>query len=85
MGGRGRPTGERPVTTMLMLTELLSALAILVTLMAFTYSLHRDLCRRMDGLDQKSERWYSALDRKVDALHGRLDALVQPQIKLVNR
>jgi hypothetical protein len=74
---------------MLMLTELLSALAILVTLMAFTYSLHRDLCRRMDGLEQKFERWYSALDRKldmkVDALHGRMDALVQPQIKLVSR
>ena len=90
-----RQAGERHVTTMLMLTEVLSTLVVLVALMTFTYALHRDKCRRLEGQEQKFERFdtleekferrFTALDGKIDAVHGRIDALVQPRLKLVRR
>ena len=75
----------------MMLTEVLSTLAILVPLMAFIYSLHRDQRRRFEALEQRMDRRFAAIDqrfaemeRKFDAVNARIDALMQPHIKLVN-
>ena len=80
------------MTAMEMQAEVLSALAILVPLMAFIYSLHRDqrrrfeaLEQRIDALEQRMDQRFAGMDQRFDGVHGRIDALVQPQIKLVNR
>ena len=85
------------MTAMEMQAEVLSALAILVPLMAFIYSLHRDqrrrfeaLEQRIDALEQRMDQRFAGVDRRFDgmdqrfaAVHGRIDVLVQPYIKLV--
>ena len=73
----------------MMLTEVLSTLAILVPLMAFIYSLHRDQRRRFEALEQRMDRRFEAfeqrMDQRFDAVNARIDALAQPHIKLVPR
>ena len=44
------------MTAMEMQAEVLSALAILVPLMAFIYSLHRDQRRRFEALEQRMDQ-----------------------------
>ena len=86
------------MTAMEMQAEVLSALAILVPLMAFIYSLHRDQRRRFEALEQRMDQRFDAfeqrvdrrfaaleqrMDQRFDAVHGRIDRLAQPHIKLV--
>ena len=67
----------------MMLTEVLSTLAILVPLMAFIYSLHRDQRRRFEALERRIEALEQRMDQRFAAVNARIDALVQPHIKLV--
>lgn len=77
------------MTAMEMQAEVLSTLAILVPLMAFIYTLHRDQRRRLEALEQRFEQRFAALEQRMDqrfeAVNARIDALAQPHIKLVNR
>ena len=84
------------MTAMEMQAEVLSTLAILVPLMAFIYTLHRDQRRRFEALEQRMDRRFEAMDqrfealeqrmdRRFEAVNARIDALARPPIKLVSR
>ena len=36
-------------------------------------------------MEMQAEALEQRMDRRFDAVYGRIDALVQPQVKLVNR
>ena len=68
------------MTAMEMQAEVLSALAILVPLMAFIYSLHRDqrrrfeaLEQRIDALEQRMDQRFAGVDQRFDSLEQRMD------------
>ena len=72
------------MTAMEMQAEALSALAILVPLMAFIYSLHRDQRRRFEALEQRiaaleqrMDQRFAGVDQRFAGVDQRFDSLEQ--------
>ena len=65
------------MTAMEMQAEALSALAILVPLMAFIYSLHRDQRRRFEALEQRIAALEQRMDQRFAGVDQRFDSLEQ--------
>ena len=61
------------MTAMEMQAEVLSTLAILVPLMAFIYTLHRDQRRRFEALEQRMDRRFEAFEQRMEQRFAAID------------